>query len=125
MIEITQEKTGKTVNIPFKLDIEFPSKISLQKFNKYLKILAEKAGINEKIKGLKKQANGNPSLTGIYPKYELISSHDLRRTFATRHYGKIPTPLIMSITGHSSESTFLKYINKNSLDNALEFAKYL
>lgn len=125
MFEITQEKTGKTVNIPVKFDFDFPHPISLQKFNDYLKELAEKAEVNEKVEGLKKQANNKPSVNGIYPKHELLSSHDLRRTFATKHYGKIPTPLIMAITGHSSESTFLRYIGKTNLDAALEFAKYL
>ena len=125
MFEVTQEKTGKLVNIPFKEDFDFPYKITLQKFNEYLKQLCKKAKINKKVSGLKKQANGKPSESGMYPKWEVISSHDLRRTFATRHYGKIPTPIIMAITGHSSEATFLRYIGKTSLDSALEFAKYL
>ena len=44
------------------------------------------------------------------PKYDLISSHDLRRSFATNYFGKIETPILMQITGHSKESTFLSYI---------------
>ena len=34
----------------------------------------------------------------------------MRRSFATNFYGKIETPLLMNITGHSKESTFLTYI---------------
>ena len=31
----------------------------------------------------------------------------MRRSFASNYYGKIETPLLMNITGHSKESTFL------------------
>lgn len=125
MFELKQEKTGKVVSIPFKEEIEMPYPISLQKFNDALKDLCQEAKINEMVRGLKKQGKDKPSIVGDFQKWEIISSHDLRRTFATRHYGKIPTPLIMAITGHGSENTFLRYIGKTSLDSAIEFAKYL
>ena len=47
---------------------------------------------------------------GTHPKSSIISSHDLRRSFATNYFGKIETPILMQITGHSKESTFLSYI---------------
>lgn len=49
---------------------------------------------------------------GNYPKYELIASHCFRRSFATNYYKKIPTALLIGITGHSKESLFLTYINQ-------------
>ena len=51
-------------------------------------------------------------LGGLYPKCDLISSHDLRRSFATNYFGKIATPILMQITGHSKETTFLSYIGQ-------------
>ena len=54
------------------------------------------------------------SYLGQFPKYQLLSSHDLRRSFATNHYGKIPTPILMKLTGHSRESAFLEYVGKNA-----------
>ena len=39
-----------------------------------------------------------------------LSSRDLRRSFATNFFGKIETPVLMQMTGHSRESTFLNYI---------------
>ena len=48
----------------------------------------------------------------MFPKYELITSHCFRRSFATNYYKKIPTAVLMSITGHSKESLFLSYINQ-------------
>ena len=34
----------------------------------------------------------------------------MQRSFASNYYGKIETPLLMNITGHTKESTFLTYI---------------
>ena len=50
---------------------------------------------------------------GLFPKYHVISSHDLRRSFATNFFGKIPTPILMNMTGHAKESTFMGYIGRD------------
>jgi integrase len=49
----------------------------------------------------------------VFPKYVIITSHDLRRSFATNFFGKIPTPILMNMTGHSRETTFMSYIGKD------------
>ena len=49
----------------------------------------------------------------MYPKYELIASNAMKRSFAPNYFGKIETPILMEITGHSRESTFLSYIGEN------------
>lgn len=99
---------------------EFPREISDQKFNDYIKIVAEKAGITEIIEGARIDEveiieNGKKQIIhrkkqGKYPKFELISSHVCRRSFATNLYGKLDTLTIMKITGHSTEKQFLSYI---------------
>jgi hypothetical protein len=43
----------------------------------------------------------------------------MRRSFVSNYYGKIETPLLMNITGHSKESTFLVYIEKHQNKDAL------
>ena len=44
-------------------------------------------------------------------KYTCVSTHTARRSFATNSYLRgIDTLLIMAITGHKTESEFLKYI---------------
>ena len=43
----------------------------------------------------------------------------MRRSFASNYYGKIETPLLMHITGHSKESTFLTYIGTHQNKDAL------
>ncbi len=61
---------------------------------------------------------------GNFEKWELVSSHICRRSFATNHYGKLPTPVIMAVTGHSTERMFLTYIGKTAKDNAESLMAY-
>jgi integrase len=123
-IEIRQQKTDTVVVIPILEQAEkviksgLPHPISLQKFNLYLKELVELAGIHSPTKGNRRftlKINGKDitrNVLGTYPKHELISAHDLRRSFATNFYKHIPTPILMEITSHSRESTFLEYVGK-------------
>ena len=53
-----------------------------------------------------------------------MASHVCRRSFASNLYGVLPTPLIMSITSHSSEKMLLNYIGKDSLDFAQQIADF-
>ena len=53
------------------------------------------------------------------PKHEFVTSHIILRSFASNYYGKIETPLLMNITGHSKESTFLTYIGTHQNKDAL------
>ena len=133
LIELTQKKTGKLVSIPLhpkvseileKRNGNFPEKISAQKFNKHLKDLCKLAEINEPTEGAKFDKTTKRKVKGTYPKYELITSHVCRRSFASNFYGEIPTPLLMGITAHSTESQFLEYIGKTSTDYAIQIAEY-
>jgi integrase len=93
--------------------------------NNYIKIIVKKAGITEEIIGSKIDSSINRKVKKSYPKHELITSHIGRRSFATNFYGIIPTPLIMSATGHMSEKMFLNYIGKSQTDRAKSLSKYL
>jgi integrase len=98
----------------------FPRKISDQNFNTYIKELCQIAGFNEEIYGAKmcptqskidgKNKTVYRKKNGYYPKFELVTSHICRRSFATNLYGKLDTLTIMKITGHKTESQFLSYI---------------
>ena len=80
------------------------------------------AQINEKIEGKVATVTdlGVRKVTGVYPKWQLITSHVGRRSFATNFYGKLPTSYIKDITGHGTEAMLLKYIGKTSKDTAVE-----
>lgn len=132
IIELTQIKTGKKIAVPLLPEAEriinsgFPTSISDVKFNEYIKVICEKAKINGIKKGSKRESGKNGvDKVGDFQKWELISSHVCRRSFATNFYGKIPTPVLMSITGHSKESTFLNYIGKTSYENAMQMMDYV
>ena len=117
-IELTQEKTSKDVLIPITKQCErilktgIPYKISQQKLNEYIKEVCELAEINQVVEGDLYDKKTKRKVRGKYSKFQLITSHSFRRSFSSNHYINIPTPLIMEITGHSKESTFLEYINK-------------
>lgn len=131
VVELKQQKTGKLVSIPLNddaLDIikdGFPYKISLQHFNEYIKEICKDAELNEPTIGRKKITNNAPTVKGIYPKWELMSSHCCRRSFGSNYYGRIPTPILMNITAHGSERMFLAYIGKPNIDYALQMMSYL
>lgn len=117
-LDIQQEKSPKHVPIIIKPNVKkllskgFPYKISVQKFNKYLKNLCELAGINASVKGKVYDKKEERKVGGTYVKHKLITSHICRRSFATNYYKQIPTPLLMATTGHTKESIFLKYIGE-------------
>lgn len=134
MIDVHQQKTKKDVSIaviePEVIEIieqEMPHAISIQKLNKYLKEVCKLAGLTDETEGYKVvKLTDKPKrkVFGKFPKYELMASHSFRRTFATNRYKHVSTPVIMGITGHSRESDFLKYINKQADkdDNARLYA---
>jgi len=137
VIELKQQKTDKNVTIPVLPKTKeiikdgFPYKTSIQKLNKHIKEICKLAGINELIKDSKitviekgKGSKEKRKISGIYPKWELMASHVCRRSFCTNLYGILPTPLIMSISAHSSEKMLLNYIGKDSIDFAQQIADF-
>ncbi len=127
MIAITQIKTGDKVVIPVhekvseimaKYGGELPVTRSNQKTNKALKDMAKKC------EELKKKVSisftkGGVLKTDILEKWELVTTHTARRSFATNQYlNGVPPITIMAITGHKTESAFMKYIKVSPDDHA-------
>jgi integrase len=117
-IYIKQEKTGGKVVIPLhwtvkkileKYNNELPRKISNQKMNEYIKEVCQKVEIKEDVH--KAITKGGVRVSKQYSKWELVSSHTARRSFATNLYKQgFPSISIMQITGHKTEKAFMKYI---------------
>lgn len=136
LISFTQKKTNKNIVIPIppkvkeiliKRNGEFPRPLSAVKFNLHIKDVAKLAGINEPTEGAKLEEISEKvyrKIHGTFAKWELITSHVMRRSFATNYYGEMPTALIISITGHSTESQYLEYVGKPPIDNAQIIAEY-
>lgn len=138
-IELIQQKTKKRVSILVhpkvkeildKRNGQFPMQYSPNIdsaktiFNKLIKTVCKDAGITKQIQGAKIDPDTSRKKTDKYAKHELITSHICRRSFATNFYGDIPTPLLLNITGHSTEKEFLNYIGKTPLDYAEQMAMY-
>lgn len=140
LLEFKQKKTNKLMTIPVSKEVrkvlakrggDFPRPISDQKYNDYIKEVAEAAELYEMAEG-KKRIDITPEeekstwrdVTGNYPKWQLVSSHIGRRSFATNHYGKVPTPHLINITGHGSEKMFLSYIQKSDKEMAKDAYDY-
>ena len=152
-LQLKQQKTGKVVYIPIIgvlqdintiRDSGLPYKISVQKLDKYIKQVCKLAGIKELIEHSKVgmvDCGGNiieqdergkylsngvkRTIKGVFEKWQLVSSHTCRRSFATNLYGKLETAYIMQMTGHTKESTFLAYIGKTATDYITQTAKRL
>lgn len=117
-IHIRTEKTGDSVIIPLhpvvrfilnKYEMNLPRSISNQKLNKHLKEIGRLAGMDSKL--MKSLTKGGRKVPEVLAKFELITTHTARRSFATNLYkGGFPSITLMKITGHKSESAFLKYI---------------
>lgn len=138
LIEFTQKKTNKKMSLalhPKVIELleknkgNFPYKVSDQRYNEYIKEVARLSELTAQTFGSKQKETAPESKifrkeSGHYPKYELITSHIGRRSYATNFYGKIPTALLMSATGHTTEAMFLQYIGKTQTQQAKELAKY-
>jgi integrase len=129
-INLSQKKTKSPVLVPIhrevkkildKRDGKFPPQFSENIesaktiFNENLKKICKLAGIDRMEYGRVYDHDKKHYVFGDYPMYELASSHICRRTFATMYYTKIPTAIIMSVTGHKTEKEFLEYIG---IDNS-------
>ncbi|MBT7243594.1 MAG: tyrosine-type recombinase/integrase [Flavobacteriaceae bacterium] len=125
-IKVETKKTGHTVTIPLHPQIKailekrggLPRSISDQKFNKHIKDICEDVGFKQLIKGAKINEETKRKEEGVFPKWELVSSHICRRSFSTNLYGKLDNLTIMAITGHQTETQFLKYIKITDTEKA-------
>jgi len=131
VLEIVTQKTNQKVTIPIhpkvqsilkKYDGIMPRPISNQKMNEYLKDLGELVKINDDI--VISRTKGGQRTEEVFKKFDLISSHTARRSFATNSFkAGVPSISIMKITGHTTEKSFLQYIKISSEENAVLMAQ--
>lgn len=131
-IRIEQQKTEDKVVIPChsiviailaKYKGILPRSISNQKMNDYLKEVCKLAGIDS-IETIS-QTKGGKRITQSFEKWELVSTHTARRSFATNMYLiGVPAMTIMKITGHKTEKAFMKYIKLDNEQHAKVMADH-
>lgn len=136
-----QQKTKTKVIIPIlpparaileKYDYNLPRTIENQKFNDFIKEVAQLSGLNDEVSITHtKMGNAQPRrrggdtsrrverVTERFAKWECVSAHTARRSFATNMYKRnFPTLMIMAITGHKTVKAFLSYIKVTEEENA-------
>jgi integrase len=131
LIHLSQEKTGGEVIIPVSVRLQVIldkyngtlPKVLDQTINTNMKKIAQMCGINDELRWTEKKLG--KSYEKSCQKWEKISCHTGRRTFCTNAFlAGIPTVSIMMISGHVTESSFLKYIKMTKEENARKLAEH-
>lgn len=122
-IRIKTGKTGTWVSIPLHPYVRdiisrhngFPPPLSNQYINRQIKEIAKLAGLSGPVTISRTQGGRKTDM--IKEKWQLVSTHTARRSFATNLYrAGIPATVIMRITGHRRLDTFLSYIGLDETD---------
>lgn len=132
MMTVHTKKTNKTVIIPLhpfvkevyeKYGNRFPKVVHKTHTLQQIRLCAKWAGIDEHT--TLSRVRGGRTIVEQGPKYDFVMNHTARRSFATNLYLKniVPTPSIMAITGHTTETNFKKYIKVDKLQHAKIVAK--
>jgi site-specific recombinase XerD len=126
IITIITQKTNVKVVIPMntivlnilkKHNYQAPQVQSNQATNRVLKVICEQAKIDSPVTIM--ETSGGVRKENTYPKYKLVTSHTARRSFATNAFKRgVPTLSIMQITGHKTETSFMRYIRIDKEENA-------
>ena len=131
LLKKQQQKTKSFAYIPILPPVQeilkdFPHKISLQKFDKYLKEICELAGMKNLVTSTKSVNTSQGRRVRVIEdkKHTFCSSHMFRRSFITKYYGKLKNQEIMKVTGHKSEREFLGYVQKVETNHQIWFDLY-
>ena len=126
-LEIIQYKTKGKVIIPVdetvlaimaKYDNVLPVAISNQKFNEYIKEIAQQVPALQALE-TRVFVKGGKECQETTQRWELVTTHTARRSFATNAYKRGTASLaIMAITGHQTEKSFMKYIKVSKSEQA-------
>lgn len=128
-LKVVTQKTGRPVTVPCNdvvLSIfkkyshnknHLPPSTTNQQFNRYLKEMGEIAGLTE---------TGRLASDVTLPLYQCLTSHTARRNFATNCYlAGMDTRMIMAITGHSTEKSFMAYLKVSSEEYAKKMSEHM
>lgn len=125
MITIINRKTDAKVVIPIhplvtqiiKRHRGFPKKISDQKINEYIKVIAKMAGIKERV--LYSVTKGGELENNWLEKWQMVSNHTARRSLVSNLVAaKVPGDTIKALTGITSDTTLRRYIKLTPEDHA-------
>jgi integrase len=131
MFSITSKKTGSKVVVPIPDVVEkilerndgIPESLPDQTINRLIKEIGELAGLDDKV-WTSRTVGGRTTRTE-HMKFELIKTHTARRSFCTNAYlADVSTLDIMALSGHKSETSFLRYIKVTQEEHADRISKH-
>ncbi len=122
-LEFVQKKTGGKVTIPIhpvvnsllkKYDNALPKVPKNNEFNRIIKLVGEKLPCLH-VPFTKQVTYGRELKELVDMKYNYLQTHTARRSFCSNEYLNGTDPLIiMSISGHKSHKSFMRYIKVSS-----------
>lgn len=136
ILRVKTIKTDEWVSIPLVEEVKnimkkysdtpnnLPRSYDNQVMNRYLKDIGELAELDDVF--IKVRSKGRERVEDSFKRYELLTTHTARRSFATNMFKRgIPSRVIMKITGHRTEKAFSTYIKVSEDENAELMMKYL
>jgi site-specific recombinase XerD len=132
-IDTIQFKTKRRLVVPINETVKailqkynnvLPEAVSNQKFNEYIKEVAQ---LCESLQSMEFLAyvKGGKNIQENLERWKMISSHTARRSFATNAYERgTPVLSIMAITDHKTEKAFMAYIKTSKRKQAEIFRGY-
>ncbi|PTM11100.1 MAG: hypothetical protein DA408_14505 [Bacteroidetes bacterium] len=132
VIRIVAKKTKDELVIPLhpyvksilaKYDGAAP-KITDVELNRVIKQVGKESGLFDEKINFKRHEGGELQVRQV-PRWEMIKTHTGRRSFATNAYlDGWSSIAIMKITGHNTETNFMKYIRVTKEQNAVAISKH-
>lgn len=126
-ISIKTQKTGAWVRIPMHAQVQhvirkrhgfLPRRYNNAYFNAEIKTICMLADIDNVIPGKKYDSEKERSVFGHYKKWELITSHTCRRSFASNLYGIVPNHVLADLGGWASEKQMIHYVKRTKAESA-------
>lgn len=89
-------------------------------YNEEIKSVCYRAGFTNL--EFKRETRGGSKLILTIPKYQMVSSHTARRSFATNFdEDGVPIKQLMAVTGHTTEKAFKNYVKAKAETKFTEF----
>lgn len=134
--DVLQLVPKKTTDIAATIYVRKPTRVLLTKWwagelrpisnvnlNQYIKIVCERAGIDELTEEIAYYGQTSRPQKVAVKKFSRITCHTARRTYTTLAFAKeIPLELIMQSTGHVNAKTTLRY-NQNTVARQVEVSR--
>ncbi len=133
MVKMSNQKTHRVIHIPLHEEVlaiynkyngKLPKIVDKSRYNEHIRMCAKLTGI-DKMTPTFYWDKGRLFPTAKH-KYELISSHTARRSFATNLFLACKSSsLCMAVTGHTTEANFKRYIGIDQKEMAVMLKKYI